>query len=473
MNTDHFFKLTGAEIQAAVVARAVTATQIAEQALRRAEAAGRAGFGVFTRLTPERALAEAARVDRVVASGGDPGPLAGVPYAVKNLFDLQGEVTLAGSKINRDLPPAGRDATAVERLARAGAVCLGAVNMGEYAYDFVTDNAHDGPTRNPWDRTRSAGGSSGGSAAAVAAGIVPFALATDTNGSIRVPASFCGLWGLKPTFGRLSRAGSFPFVDSLDHIGPLARSVADLAAVYDVLQGPDPRDPVCRSGAAEPVGPSLEAAPGDVRVGLLGSYFESRLTDPARQAVAHVASALGASTRWTLPQVDAARGAAYVITASEGGQFHLGRLRTRAADFDPASRDRFRAGALLPAAWYHHAQRFRAWWREQLRDIFTRVDVLVAPATPVPATLLGQETMEIEGATLAVRPNLGLFTQPLSFVGLPVVAAPVWLTGSTLPIAVQLVAAPWNEAKLLQVARRLEQAGACRAPVAPWEGAPA
>ncbi len=455
---------TALEIAAAIRAQRTTARAITEAALARIEST-HARVNAFTSVTAGRARAEAAAVDAAISAGRDPGPLAGVPYAVKNLFDLAGTVTVAGSKINRDDPPANEDATAVERLRRAGAVCLGALNMGEYAYDFVTENAHDGPTRNPHDLTRSAGGSSGGSGAAIAAGLVPLTLGTDTNGSIRVPSSFCGIWGLKPTFSRLSRAGSFPFVDSLDHIGPFARSVADLAAAYDVMQGPDPRDPVCTTRAPEFSAPSLDTGIGGLRVAILGGYFEKGGLPHAHAAVATIAAALGVSRRVELPAPAVARAAAYAITATEGGHRHLERLKTRAADFDPGTRDRFLAGALMPSGWYLHAQKFRAVWREQLREIFRDVDVLLAPATPVSATLLGQQTMTLDGVEMLVRPNLGLFTQPITFAGLPVVAAPIHTPGA-MPIAVQLIGAPWSEAALLRVARALEKSGTCTAPVA-------
>lgn len=458
---------TATEIAALVRTRQLSASEVTACALERATAT-HTTINAFTTITIERARQEAAAVDAAIAAGRDPGPLAGVPYAVKNLFDLAGVVTVAGSKINRANPPAAEDATAVERLRRSGAVCLGALNMGEYAYDFITDNAHDGATRNPHDLARSAGGSSGGCGAAVAAGIVPFSIGTDTNGSIRVPASFCGIWGLKPTYGRLSRAGSFPFVDSLDHIGPLARSVADLAAAYDAMQGPDPRDHACAARAVEFASPDLDRGIDDLRVAMLAGYFEKGCPPQAHSAVAAVAKALGTAfvgRRVELPQAALARAAAFLITATEGGNLHLDRLKTRAAEFDPKIRDRFIAGALTPAAWYLHAQKFRAWFQAQVREIFREVDVLLAPATPVPATLLGQETMTLEGVEMPVRPNLGLFTQPISFIGLPVVAAPVHHAGPQ-PIGVQLIAAPWREAALLRAARVLERSGVCAAPVA-------
>ncbi len=452
------------EIAAAVRERRTSARAVTEKLLARIEATqGR--INAFTAITSGRALTEADTIDATVARGRDPGPLAGAPYAVKNIFDLAGVVTVAGSKINRDNPPATSDATAVSRLQAAGAVCLGALNMGEYAYDFTNENCHDGAVHNPRDLTRSAGGSSGGSAAAVAAGLVAVALGTDTNGSIRVPSSFSGIWGLKPTYGRLSRAGCFPFVASLDHIGPFARSVADLAAAYDVMQGPDPRDAACTLRPPNLAMSELNRDLAGVRIAVLGGYFENVGEPAVHAAVSNVAAALGASRRVELPAVECARAAAYVITAAEAGQLHLERLKTRAADFDPPIRDRLLAGALTPAASYLQAQRFRTWWRGQVQTIFQNVDVLLAPATPLTAPKLGQQSFLFAGREIPLRPNIGIFTQPITFLGLPVVAAPVQTAGA-LPAAVQLIGAPWSESILLRVARALEQAGVCTAPVA-------
>jgi AtzE family amidohydrolase len=458
---------TALEIAAAVRTRRTSARAVTESLLARVEST-HSRLNAFTTITTDRALAEADAIDTAVAAGRDPGPLAGAPYAVKNLFDLAGVVTTAGSKINRDHPPAVRDATAVARLRAAGAVCFGALNMGEYAYDFTNENCHDGAVLNPRDLTRSAGGSSGGSGAAVAAGLVSFALGTDTNGSIRVPSSFCGIWGLKPTYGRLSRAGTFPFVDGLDHIGPFARSVDGLASAYDAMQAHDPLDAACAARAVEPTLPGLDAGIGDLRIGVLGGYFAQGGEPVVHAAVAKVAAALGSTPTVELPVPHLARAAAYLITASEGGQFHLDRLRTRAADFDPPIRDRLLAGVLTPSAWYLHAQKFRTWWRDQVREIFRDVDVLLAPATPLAAPVLGQETFIFNGQAVPLRASIGLFTQPISFIGLPVVAAPVHGIGP-LPVGVQLIAAPWNEASLLRVARVLEQTGVCTSPVAVLE----
>src|SRR5438876_3510602 len=238
-------------IVAAVRARRLTARDVMAAALDGIELRDGA-LNCFTLVRRDAALAEAATIDARIAAGRDPGPLAGVPFAAKNRFDIAGATTVAGSTIHADHAPATRDAFAVAALRQAGAVLVGATNMDEYAYGFSTENAHYGPTRNPHDPTRIAGGSSGGSAAAVAAGLVPLALGTDTNGSIRVPAALCGVFGLKPTFGRVSRAGVVPLAWSFDHVGPFPRHVADLATAFDPIQGPDPTDQVCAERQAEP-----------------------------------------------------------------------------------------------------------------------------------------------------------------------------------------------------------------------------
>jgi len=263
------------------------------------------------------------------------------PFAVKNLFDVAGLATRAGSKINRDRAPAKRDATLIERMEAAGAVLVGALNMGEYAYDFTGENVHDGPSRNPHDTTRMSGGSSGGSGSAVGGALVPIALGSDTNGSIRVPSSFCGIFGLKPTYGRLSRARSFPFVASFDHLGPFARSVTDLALAYDAMQGPDADDAACTTTRGlEPTTPLLANPVSDLRIAIAGGYFQNNLFPEAVEAVSRVAKALGATRIVDVPEAARARAAAYVISTTEGASLHLDRLRKRPNDFDPAVRDR-------------------------------------------------------------------------------------------------------------------------------------
>src|ERR1700726_3047683 len=307
---------SAASIAAAVTAGRVSATHIVEAALARIRERDPL-LNSFTAVTERRALARAQALDGARAKGEKLPALAGVPFAVKNLFDVGGLSTLAGSKINRDLPPAERDAALIERLEAAGAILVGALNMGEYAYDFTGENIHDGPSRNPHDLDRMTGGSSGGSGAAVGGGLVPLALGSDTNGSIRVPSSLCGIFGLKPTYGRLTRARTFPFVASLDHLGPSARTAGDLARAYDALQGPDADDPACAERAAEPVTALLDRGTEGLRIAVAGGYFKGK-TAEAVAAVDSVASALGANRDIDTPQAERARSAAFIITASEG-----------------------------------------------------------------------------------------------------------------------------------------------------------
>ena len=455
----------GLGIAADVRTRRVTARETAAAALARIRARD-PGLNCFSAVLEENGLRDAAAVDATLAAGREPGLLAGMPFAVKNLFDVRGLVTLAGSKINAEHAPASRDATVVGRLRGAGAVLLGALNMDEYAFGFTTENSHYGPTRNPHDPARVAGGSSGGSAAAVAGGLVPFTLGSDTNGSIRVPSALCGIYGLKPTYGRLSRAGAGLFGISFDHVGPLAASVRDLAAAYDVMQGPDPTDPVCAGRAVEPCLPLLGKGTEGLRIAVAVGHFATRGEPEVFAAVESVAKALGAVSRVTIEENDRARAAATIITASEGASLHMEDLRTRPLDFDPMTRDRFLAGALLPAALYIRAQRFRSWYRAQVRKIFREVDVLLTPTTPFPAPRIGQDTITIDGVQVLTRPMLGLYTQPLSFIGLPVISVPVAGLGP-LPLGVQLVAAPWQEAALFRVAAALERDGIIAARTVP------
>jgi AtzE family amidohydrolase len=460
--------MSAAATAAAIRAGRLRALDAAEAAL--ADIAARNGrFNAFTEVTAARARAEAAAVDAAIAAGRDPGPLAGVPYAVKNLFDLEGVTTLAGAKIERGKPAATRDAFLVRRLQAAGGICLGALNMDEYAYGFTTENAHDGPARNPHDVTRIAGGSSGGSAAAVAAGLVPLSLGSDTNGSIRVPASLCGIWGLKPTYGRLSRHGTYPFVGAFDHLGPFARELEDLALCYDAMQGFDAADPAQQARPAEPVAGLAEAGIQGLRIAVADGHFARNGLDCAFAAVEAMARALGATRRVTIPEAACARAAAFLITMTEGANLHLPDLRTRPDDFDPGTRDRFLAGAMLPGSWAVQAQRLRAAYRAQMMALFDEVDVILAPATPHPATEIGRNTIAIEGQEVPIRPNLGVYTQPISFIGLPVIAAPLAdpLAAGTpggLPIGVQLIAAPWREDLLFRVAGALRAAGVAAAP---------
>ncbi|BAZ15068.1 amidase [Calothrix sp. NIES-4071] len=442
-------------IATAVKTREVTAVEVVRATLERIQTRD-TELNCFTTITTEAALADAEKIDNQIEKGEDTGILAGVPFAVKNLFDIKGITTLAGALINAENPVATQDATAVAQLKQAGAILVGALNMDEYAYGFVTENSHYGATRNPNDITRVAGGSSGGSAAAVAAGLVPITLGSDTNGSIRVPAALCGVYGFKPTYGRLSRAGVALFSSSFDHIGAFARSVRDIATVFDILQGADDKDPVCtKRPCVETRHVASNGNINGIKIAIADDYFNQKAELEAFAAVQKVAEALNVKDYVTIPEAHRARAAAFIITAAEGANLHLQKLRSRPQDFDPATRDRFLAGALIPSNWYIQAQRFRKWYRDQVKEIFQNIDIIIAPTTPITAPLIGQQTMILDGEEILVRPYLGQFTQPLSFIGLPVLSIPIQRPNA-LPLGVQLIAAPYNEAKLIQVAAFLE-----------------
>lgn len=461
MKTEPSFAYDAIGLAQAIRSRKVSAKEVTIAAL---EAIGRHNrmLNCFTTVLNDSALADADLVDRRIAAKEDPGLLAGVPFGVKNLFDIAGVTTIAGSKIHAGNPPAKTDATAVTRLKSAGAVLIGALNMDEYAYGFTTENTHYGATHNPHDLERVAGGSSGGSAAAVAAGLVPLALGTDTNGSIRVPAAFCGIFGLKPTYGRISRAGALLFADSFDHIGPFARSVRDLASSFDLMHGGDPLDQTSSNRPHESTIATLVQGIGDLRIAIADDPYFHQGADETFQPVLRASRAMGVSRTISLPDVEKARAAAYIITACEGGHLHLPDLRTRPQDFDPVVIERFLAGSLLPASWYEQAQRFRTVFRDRMRELFRTVDIILAPATPCPAIRIGQPTIRIGGKDLPSRPNIGIFTQPFSFIGLPIVTLPVFDQGS-LPLGLQVIGPAYREEWVLRVAEHLAQIGVARA----------
>ena len=416
-----------------------SALELARAALDRISAYG-APVNAVTRILAERALEEAAMVDARIARGEDPGPLAGVPYGVKDLFDIEGLATTAGAARLAHARPARSDAEAIRRLKAAGAVLVATFNMDEFAYGFVTDNARWGLTRNPHDLLRFAGGSSGGSAAAVAAALVPFALGSDTNGSIRIPASLCGLYGMKPTHASLPLEGVFPFAESLDDIGTFTRSAGDLMAVDSILRG------------------HAEEDDGELcRPAFLGGWFRSNLAPEMEAALGKLSDALASPPLVEIAEAAQARSAAFLITAYEGGNLHREALRADPLSYDPATRDRLLAGAALPASVYQKALAFRAAFDARIGRIFAEYDVLIAPAAFGPAPLIEAPFIPINGMPQSARANLGLYTQPVSLLGLPVVAAPLAIHG--LPLGIQLIAAKGRDRALLRFAAHLEARG--------------
>jgi aspartyl-tRNA(Asn)/glutamyl-tRNA(Gln) amidotransferase subunit A len=426
------------EIAAAVRSGRLSAVATVDAAVASLTTSG-THLTAVSRVLAERAQQQALSVDDAVAHGRDPGPLAGVPYGVKDLFDVAGLPTTAGSALYADAPPALADATAIQRLTDAGAILLATLNMDEFAYGFATINATYGTTRNPHDLDRLAGGSSGGSAAVVSAGLLPFSLGSDTNGSIRVPASLTGIFGLKPTHGTLPMDGVFPFAKSFDDAGPFASSVADLACVWAVLRGIKLGD---ECGSA-------------FRVARLGGRFDQNIDAELRDAMAKFAPD---SETIDLPDIAKARSAAFLITAYEGGRLHREALARDAMTFDPATRDRLIAGALLPHALYEEAQSFCARYCARINDIIADYDVLLAPATPCVAPLIGDPRILIDGMLKPARAELGIHTQPISFMGLPALSVPLLRPGK-LPLGLQLIGKAGDEQTLFRYAATLEKQG--------------
>ena len=427
----------------------ISPVALVEQALARLDALD-TRLNAFQIVIAEQALADARHAEAELAAGHDRGPLHGVPVAAKDLFDVAGLPTAAGSQIRAGVI-ASEDATVVARLRAAGAVVIGKTRMSEFAYSPGSNNAHYGPTANPFDQTRDTGGSSSGSAAAVAAGIVYAALGTDTGCSIRIPAAFCGIVGLKPTWGRVSLAGAVTLSWSLDHAGPLARSVADAAIMLNVLAGPDQRDGrTLRPSPPFAVG-ELRAGVAGLRVGLLRDDGSGRaLAGPAQlDAVQRAAAALTAAGAEVIaidvPQLDGLRVVGSAILSIEAAALHLPWLRTRQAEYGEFMRQRVLAAFAYEADAFVRAQQARAVLRRAANALFAQVDVLLTPMHSGPVPALGV-------------PATNAIAIPFNCLGWPALSQPAGLGSDGLPLAVQLVAAPWQEATLLRAAYIVEQA---------------
>jgi aspartyl-tRNA(Asn)/glutamyl-tRNA(Gln) amidotransferase subunit A len=433
------------------------AQDVAAAALRAIEARNGA-LNACAETYGAEALAAARRVDERVAADMEVGPLAGVPFLVKSNFDVAGHVTVAGSPARLARAAATDDAFAVAQLRLAGAILIGTTHMDELACGATGENPHFGAVCNPHDTARMTGGSSSGSAAAVAAGFVPLALGSDTNGSIRAPAALCGVWGVKPTFGRLSRSGCVPYADSLDVIGGFAREVDDLALLYEVLQGHDPRDPRQECVRAR----KPDAGEGDaagLRVGILGGYFAAYADAEAQRTVQSAAAAFHdvRDIPFDVATVDVVRETALIVSNFEVAAAHSVLLDVPEHQCSPRLRSRLAAGAQYPAATYADALARQAAWRSELLALFAQCDILLAAATPYAAPRFDTRSIDVNGHVLEPAKTLGMLTQPISFAGLPVVTMPVADAASPLPRGVQVIAAPWREDRCFAAARRIAE----------------
>ena len=411
----------------------------------------------YITICADSALAAAREAEAALMAGRPLGPLHGVPYGLKDLYDTAGIKTTGGSKILGDRVPTA-DATVTRRLAEAGAVLLGKLNMVEFAYGPEGFNPHYGDAHNPWDRAthRLTGGSSSGSGAAVAAGLAPGALGSDTGGSIRIPASLCGITGLKPTYGRVSRAGVLPLAWSMDHVGPMTRTAADAALMLTAMAGYDAADP---STSVLPVPDYRAALTGDVkglRVGLLRGFFLDGATPEVRAAVEQAARTLAAAgavvDEVSLVQMGNTGPAAFAIIGSEALAYHAPTLRTRADDYDPEVARRLKTAAFIGGHHYVRAQQVRALIRADVDAALARRDVLLAPSTPMTAPALDDRQVALGDGPSPVRPALIRFTQPFNLSGHPACSVPCGFTPAGLPVGMQIVGRPFDEATVLRAA---------------------
>ena len=444
------------ELARMIVTKAVSPVEVVHAHLERIAALD-GDLRAYITVCDDAAIQAARAAEAAVMSGQPVGPLHGVPYALKDLYDTAGVRTTGGSRILAERVPA-RDATAVQRLAAAGAILLGKLNMVEFAYGPEGLNPHYGHTRNPWDRAvhRVTGGSSSGSGAAVAAGLAPGALGSDTGGSIRIPASLCGITGLKPTYGRVSRAGVLPLAWSMDHVGPMTRTAADSALMLGAMAGYDAAD---ASTSVLPVPDYVSSLTGDVtglRVGLLRGFF---LEGAAPAVVAAVEAAAATLARAgavvdevNLERVQLVAAACTAIVGSEALAYHAEWLRTRAAEYDPEVARRLRLGAFIGGAHYVRAQRVRGLVRDEIDAALARRDVLLAPSTPIVAPAVGERQAAPGGGPADVRAALIRFTRPFNLSGHPACAVPCGFTDGGLPIGMQLVGRPFDEATVLRAA---------------------
>ncbi len=444
--------MTVGGIVSALDAGGATARALAETAL---DAADRQPFNAFTSLDPEGALGAADAVDAALGAGGSPGPLGGVPIAIKDLIDQAGRVTTCGSSF-LDVP-ARADATVVTRLGDAGAVIVGRTGLHEFAYGFSSENPWWGPVRNPWNPSTSTGGSSGGSAAAVAAGVVPIAIGTDTGGSVRVPAALCGCSALKVTHGRVPLTGVFPLVASLDTVGPIAASVADLAAGYLAMAGPDPADPWSRT--REVVAPDGPADLSGLVVGVPVPWTERRM-DPAvaagfvaaleglRSAGAHVESFDAPALHPSLvPRA----------TYAEAGDVHRAWYHEDPARYGPDVRERLEVDLAHTQSEIAAAAAWQADLRDRARRWLDAMDVIVTPTVPVLHKQIGVDVVDVDGEEEPYRQALSWFTTLVNQMGVPAITVPVG-DGSPPP-SLQVIGPWWSESRLLEIGMALEETG--------------
>jgi aspartyl-tRNA(Asn)/glutamyl-tRNA(Gln) amidotransferase subunit A len=414
----------------------------------------------FITLRRDEAMMQARAAEKEIRTGGYRGPLHGIPIAVKDLFYTKGNQTTAGSKILRDFKPA-YDATVISKLHDAGAILIGKLNMHEFARGATNMSSLIGACNNPWDTLRMTGGSSGGSAAAVAAGLCFGSLGSDTGGSIRIPAALCGIVGLKPTYGRVSRHGVFPLSWSLDHVGPMTRTVADAALMLQVIAGHDRHDPTTRTAVVPDYSVALTRDIEGARLGIPQEFYfeqlDAEVRDSVRAAIQTLERAGAQVEEVSLPLSKYAAAAGRIISLAESAEIHEQFLKTHIADYAPDVRAGLLAGQLVLGKHYLKAQRLRSLIRQEMAAALRRVDVLVTPTVPIPAPRSGQTMVDIGHETVNITWALSRLTHPANLAGFPAISVPCGLSLGELPIGLQLIGRPFAEATVLQLAYAYEQ----------------
>jgi len=441
-------------------ARRVSSVELTTAALARIDRHN-PSLKAFITVTPEQALEQARQADSERAAGQDRGPLHGIPVAVKDLFFTRGVRTTAGSRVYENFVP-DYNAAVVDKLLSAGAVMLGKLNMHEMAYGITSANPHYGAVANPWNAAHSPGGSSGGSGTAVAVGMVYAAMGSDTGGSIRIPASFCGVVGLKPTYGRVTRYGALPLGYSLDHMGPIAGTVRDAAVVLNAIAGHDARDPTSSRRPLVDFVPEEGVSVRGLRIGFPQNFFfeclDPEVESAVRGAIAR-AESMGAQVKPVMvPDIAALNAVSRMILLAEASAVaepFLGRQD----QFGPDVRALFNQGRLIPATDYVNAQRLRRKMREEFNRLWTDVDCLVTPTTPNTAPRIGETTVRLAGRDEDVRLAATRLVRGMNALGLPAVSMPCGLNPDRLPIGLQIIGPAFDEAVILRIAAALEDGG--------------
>jgi aspartyl-tRNA(Asn)/glutamyl-tRNA(Gln) amidotransferase subunit A len=452
--------MTIREAAAGLRAHRFSAVELATAAIARIDRLN-PSLRAFITVTAGQALDQARQADREFVMGKDRGPFHGIPVALKDLFATKGVRTTAGSKVYENFVPE-INATVVEKLLAAGAVLLGKLNMHELAYGITSANPNFGAVRNPWNLEHSPGGSSGGSGVAVATHMIFMAMGTDTGGSIRIPASFCGTVGLKPTYGRVSRFGVLPLGFSLDHMGPLTRSVRDAALALNAIAGHDPRDPASSRRPAVDYVPDEDCSIRGVRIGFPDSFFFEHLHADVESAVRGAiarAESLGAVVKPVrLPDIPALNAVARIVLLAEA---------SAVAETYPDDRSLYGAdvralldqGRLVPATDYINAQRLRRKMRREFDQVWKQVDCLITPATPSPAPRVGDTTIRLGGRDEDVRLASTRLVRGVNALGYPALSLPCGLSASGLPLGMQIIGPAFEEALLLRIGAALEDGG--------------